>query len=315
MKLREATEKDIPAIIELLKLSLGESLMPKSEDYWKWKHINNPFGKSPVWLAEENEKLAGVRAFLRWDWMKGKECIKTLRAVDTATHPDYRGKGIFRKLTMGLVDESIKQGYDFIFNTPNKISKAGYLKMGWENVGRLPVNLWIFRPFSVLGSRLGAKSHAEFITLDEGHKFDLPGKLRQFEIKNETELWHTPYSFDFLKWRYVDVPVITYYGHYDSIANSGIIFRIRTGIYGKELRIVEMFGEITSIKKLIKDVQKFTKADYVSWGDNKTFGRISYKSYKLRIGPEVTVRKLNKGTEDFLNFGKWTPGLGDLELF
>jgi N-acetylglutamate synthase-like GNAT family acetyltransferase len=51
MEIRPAHENDIPAIVELLKLSLGESLMPKSEAFWRWKHIDNPFGKSPVILG------------------------------------------------------------------------------------------------------------------------------------------------------------------------------------------------------------------------------------------------------------------------
>jgi N-acetylglutamate synthase-like GNAT family acetyltransferase len=60
MEIRPATKNDIPAIIKLLKASLGESLMPKSEAYWQWKHINNPFGASPVWIATEADQIIGV---------------------------------------------------------------------------------------------------------------------------------------------------------------------------------------------------------------------------------------------------------------
>ena len=127
MEVREATEEDIPAIVNLLKQSLGESLMPKSEKYWRWKHLENPFGKSPVLLCWEGKTLIGVRAFLRWEWALQGKVIRAVRAVDTATHPDYQGKGIFKKLTLSLVDTCTKAGDKFVFNTPNKQSKPGYL--------------------------------------------------------------------------------------------------------------------------------------------------------------------------------------------
>ena len=93
MIIRKATESDIPEIIDLLKRSLGESLIPKSEPLWRWKHLENPFGPSPCLLAEENGKLIGVRAFLRWDYVENQQIYHAYRAVDTATHPDHQGKG------------------------------------------------------------------------------------------------------------------------------------------------------------------------------------------------------------------------------
>ena len=71
----------------------------------------------------------------------GDKVYRCLRAVDTATHPEHQGKGIFKKLTLQLIDEAAKQGYDFIFNTPNAQSTPGYLKMGWKRWGKVP--LWI----------------------------------------------------------------------------------------------------------------------------------------------------------------------------
>src|SRR5688572_13844447 len=100
MQIREATELDIPIIVDLLKLSLGESLMPKSEAYWRWKHVENPFGASPVLLCFEDDMLIGVRAFMRWQWFHNGKIQTAVRAVDTATHPAHQGKGIFKKLTL-----------------------------------------------------------------------------------------------------------------------------------------------------------------------------------------------------------------------
>lgn len=64
MIIREATDSDISSIVLLLKDSLGESLTPKSEALWNWKHQTNPFGNSPILVAEDEGKLVGVRSFM-----------------------------------------------------------------------------------------------------------------------------------------------------------------------------------------------------------------------------------------------------------
>ena len=51
MQLRAALPKDKPAIIDLLRKSLGESTIPKSEILWNWKHEENPFGPSYLQIA------------------------------------------------------------------------------------------------------------------------------------------------------------------------------------------------------------------------------------------------------------------------
>ncbi len=153
MTIRIATEQDTEAIVALLKLSLGDVSTIKSATYWRWKHIENPFGKSHVLIAEEDGIIVGIRAFMQWRWSNGSREFTALRAVDTATHPDYQGKGIFKKLTMELIDRRRAAGDDFIFNTPNDQSRPGYLKMGWQVVGRLPVALSIRRPVRMIVNR------------------------------------------------------------------------------------------------------------------------------------------------------------------
>lgn len=119
---------DIPEIVDLLRTSLSEK---HTKESFKWKHIDNPFGKSLGFLALDKNKIIGVRMFMKWDFSNEGEIIHALRPVDTVTHSDYRNKGIFKKLTLdGL--EKYKNNYDLIFNTPNQNSYLGNLKMGWK---------------------------------------------------------------------------------------------------------------------------------------------------------------------------------------
>ncbi len=40
--------------------------------------------------------MIGFRTFLRWEFEDAGRVVRAVRAVDTATHPDHRGRGIFR---------------------------------------------------------------------------------------------------------------------------------------------------------------------------------------------------------------------------
>ena len=292
MYIREATEEDIPQIVNLLKISLGESLMPKSEAFWRWKHIDNPFGKSPVLLAFEGDLLVGVRAFMRWEWRMGDTIFKSVRAVDTATHPEYQGKGIFKKLTLRLVEMCEQEGIHFIFNTPNSKSMPGYLKMGWENMGKLSIRV---RP--ILFSKPDLLEPEIF-------SGDIP-----FPIENSMNLESkmvTRYSLSFFKWRYAGNPFIKYY---QIVEKEGIlIYRLKKGKLGNEFRIVDQVGH--NSYGHILNFAKRSKARFISSNfDHKTLLR----STLLPLGPAITVRNLDINFD--FNYKLWKPMLGDMEVF
>ncbi len=44
-------------------------------------------------VAEADGRIVGLRAFMRWEFVAGDRRFRAVRAVDTATHPDYQGTG------------------------------------------------------------------------------------------------------------------------------------------------------------------------------------------------------------------------------
>ncbi|MCZ7535484.1 MAG: GNAT family N-acetyltransferase [Acidimicrobiia bacterium] len=141
--IRPATADDLPAILDLLAAAMSrDTADPRFEALYRWKHEENAFGPSPAWVASDpaaGGRIAGVRVFMRWEFDAGGERRRAVRAVDTATHPEYQGRGIFTRLTLHALEAVREEGVDFVFNTPNDQSRPGYLKMGWEQVGRMPV--------------------------------------------------------------------------------------------------------------------------------------------------------------------------------
>ncbi|MGH8915200.1 MAG: GNAT family N-acetyltransferase [Acidimicrobiia bacterium] len=138
---RAAEPGDVGSILEVLRTALGETpLLKRTREQWSWKHEINPFGPSIVLVATAGDRIAGVRALMRWQLGgPGGMTVRCVRPVDTATHPDFERRGIFRRLTMESLEVARDQGAQLVFNTPNARSGAGYLSMGWREVAPIGV--------------------------------------------------------------------------------------------------------------------------------------------------------------------------------
>jgi GNAT superfamily N-acetyltransferase len=304
MEIRPAQENDIPSIVELLKLSLGESLMPKSEAFWRWKHIENPFGASPVLLAFENDQLIGLRAFMRWEWKQGDNIFKALRAVDTATHPQHQGKGIFKKLTLQLLEQCQSAGDHFIFNTPNPQSMPGYLKMGWISRGRMPLQLtWHLIPVK----------KKSLILHDTWADLTQHSLMQQHHV---TDKLHTPLHTAYLNWRYRDNPNAQYHVlSSDEDRPFILIYRFKKHRYFTEVRMTDLICDPAHAAMAIQCLQsRLSGIKLLSIGGAHQLKQQAFIT--MPVGPKITTLNLNMPAyPESLNFTDWSPTLGDMELF
>ncbi len=319
MQIRKAIPEDLPAIVQLLKTSMGEALLPKSAAYFLWKHEQNPFGASHILLADNDGELAGIRAFMRWQWNKNGETITAVRAVDTATHPDYRGKGIFKKLTLQVAASCEQDGIGMVFNSPNANSLPGYLKMGWLHAGSMPIQLGI-------GSLL-PRLYAEQTVNHLYEVFNFGRAMQQLDadwlLPVLPTCWHTPLNYHFLDWRYGQCPVSSYGGIIE--ANQfGFVFRLKKIKGFIELRICEAWlhqasastEAIVALQSLIKQVRPLLISCAVSPHFLNQDRKIIQYKLPLKIGPITTVKPLHcKNVAEFLHFKNWQPSIGSMELF
>jgi len=315
MKFITGTDEHSSQIVELLKITLGESLTKKTVEFWNWKHNENPFGKSKIILAFDGAMLIGVRAFMFWQFSNTTETIKCVRAVDTAVHPNYQGKGVFSKLTLAVLEDCKKDNISLVFNTPNKISKIGYLKLGWVELGKLPLRLSI--PIHT------PKIYNEELLIQHLTSYEM-GKVNEVNLSTSSYKFSTELTADYLNWRYINCPIVKYY----SIANANefiIIFRFKKVKSFTELRLCEVVisDNKTSINEAIssiKEVIKIIRPAFVSSANNDNIPSIFFKKLYflpiLKIGPIVTLKNIyDDHFEDFKNYKIWQPTLGCLELF
>ncbi len=108
-------------------------------------------------------------------------------------------------MTMHGLDEVKADGIDFVFNTPNDQSRPGYLKMGWQVVGRLPVAVRVAGVGNVrtLARSRAAASHWP-LDLDIGCPVDevLDELATTVAGIDDPRALHTRTSREFFSWRY-----------------------------------------------------------------------------------------------------------------
>lgn len=282
---------------------LGWNGDERDRDFFRWKHHENPFGRSPAWVAESEGRLAGFRTFLRWRFVHGTsgQTLEMVRAVDTATDPDFQGRGVFRDLTMTAVEELTAAGIDAVFNTPNDKSLPGYLKMGWVELGRPTVRI---RPLS-LRSVLriaGARAPADLWPPTDAPAHGEPVGELPVDLGTAGDRFRTDRTEDFRSWRYSFAP-LGYRRTGD--AAGGSVHRIRSRGTARELAVCEVHGRGPALRGMGGCADH---ALFVGPGRGPSTG-----VPVPRQGPVVTWRPLNERGVPELDELQLT--LGDVELF
>jgi GNAT superfamily N-acetyltransferase len=317
---RPATDADLPAILVLLEQSMGRADDRRFEALFRWKHLENAFGRSPMWVSCAGGDIVGLRTFLRWEFERDGEVFRAVRAVDTATHPDYQGRGIFKRLTLDAVAAVTAEGVHFVFNTPNSQSLPGYLKMGWQEVGRAAACV---RPLTPTGAvrlvrnRVPAAHWSEPATfgsavadvIADGAFPGLVGARATAADRLRTRI-----DVPFLAWRYA-TPLLQYRAVVapGGIENGVAFVRVRRRGAAREVVLALTLvpeGSPNAAKSLLRKVRRVVRrdADYLL-GIGTVPGCVRVASF----GPVVTTRDAaDRAPRDVAAFDL---SLGDVELF
>jgi GNAT superfamily N-acetyltransferase len=318
LELRSAQPGDEAAVLTLFAAALGWRRQDPNEEFFHWKHRENPFGDSPAWVALDEGRVVGYRTFLRWRFLDEQgRAVRAVRAVDTATDPAYQGRGIFRTLTLRGVAELTLAGEGLVFNTPNDQSRPGYLKMGWSVARRLPVGVLPSSPRSVatmVSSRVPASLWSEATTagLDAAEAFvdsAVASALLRHAPRTGFRTDRTP---EYLAWRTSFAPL-----HYRLLlasprdaAEGGLVFRLRRRGQALEAAVIEqLVPDWRTGAKLVGRMLKETGADYaIGLRTGPAAGLVPLPGQ----GPLLTTRPLAASPP---SPSAWALTLGDVELF
>jgi GNAT superfamily N-acetyltransferase len=320
--IREYHDDDESAVLALLQASLGWVPDDQYTSFFSWKHIENPFGRSPAWVAVDGRRIVGFRVFLRWEFERAGQIVRAVRAVDTATHPDYQGRGIFSRLTLHAIDALRDEGVGFVFNTPNEQSRPGYLKMGWKPVERLPV---LARPRSLSSLLAVARARvpadkwslpcAAGVSAPEALS-DRDGVETLLRARGPATGIRTRKSAAFLSWRYGFAP-LAYRALLTGarLQDGAVFFRLRRRGAAVEAAVCDTLLPDASRPRLagaLRDVVRKSGADYAV----RIGGPNEAKAGFLPLpgqGPTLVWRAVSDPVMPAA--AEWQLALGDVELF
>jgi len=114
--------------------------------YLDWLYLANPDGQAVGFDAWDGENLAAHYVCIpARAWVEGRE-VTVLLSLNTATHPDYQGKGLFTKLAAMTFEAGAAAGYDGVYGVANANSTPGFVrKLGFQLVRPLEARVGLGR--------------------------------------------------------------------------------------------------------------------------------------------------------------------------
>jgi GNAT superfamily N-acetyltransferase len=308
-QIRVARPEDVPDILDVCRAALGWNDPTFDESLFRWKHLENAFGPSLLLVSRDDDRVKAVRPMMRWRFRTGDRTVGAVRAVDTATHPSAQGQGLFTKLTTEALQRLVGDS-EMVFNTPNDKSRPGYLKLGWEEAGRIPFGI---RFAGGRGARTSLTNRVPAtkpslptpeLGMDVGEALsNMSAPIVQPESSPE---WRTDHSLDTLRWRFVTGPI-----SYRAVPTGDgyLIVRVRQRGRAVELVVAHQIGSSSPgrLRKTLTETMRSVGADHAL-----TTARFPGTITTSRAGPMLTIRTVGEQSQPRPNFS-WTPG--DIELF
>jgi GNAT superfamily N-acetyltransferase len=337
ISVRPFVDADEPAILDLLRTTLGSGPGGwRTPEFFRWKHERNPFGRSLMLVAEIDERIVGFRAFMRWRFVVDDRTVRAVRAVDTATHPEFQRMGIFSRLTTRALEE-LRGDTDLVFNTPNARSGPGYLKLGWHPVGRVTASARVRRPVRLVRGLRSLRGAARTsagrtsIPIEAEHARDALTDREEVSslLKRSGGLagrLATPKDADFLEWRYADAPLLQYHGvrEFDAGRLAGVaLFRVRPRGALWQCSIADVIveeGDVRTAGRLLRRAAGAAPVDYavIRFPSGSAPARAARRSGFVPTpgGPTFVVNLLTEALpRDPTEQRSWGLSLGDLEVF
>lgn len=257
--IRLAKNEDKEKILDLLDSVFSEKQRTTSKrelEYWNWKFLDNPYGRALLTVAEADNKVIAVNNLWPWEFNFRGSVLRALQPCDSAVHPDFRGKGLFKKMRLHGIQMALQDNYDLFFNFPNEMSLNAYLSLGWHYLGKIRWWIKILKPFAVISSEYSeVKSHPEKLNgiddIDIGRFNAIIDKSVSYDGYIQTN-----YLKEFAEWRYLSHPNREYGMVHVENKGKGLLAIYTINLKGKsrEMVVVDIIGSKEYLLPLMNKV-------------------------------------------------------------
>jgi GNAT superfamily N-acetyltransferase len=112
-----------------------------------WRYRDNPAGTVIGADAWDGERLAAHYVACPLEARIDGELVRGLVSLNTATHPDYQGRGLFTTLAERAYALGAEAGYGFVIGVANANSTPGFLRrLAFQHVAPLQAGVLIAPP-------------------------------------------------------------------------------------------------------------------------------------------------------------------------
>jgi GNAT superfamily N-acetyltransferase len=257
----------IDSFLESASIAHKQSI--KSKKWFLWKFRDNPFGESILACAITDNKVVGCVALGMQDFLYEGDIVKGAISFETFVHPNFQGRGIFKKLIELAEKEACKRGIKFLLNFPNSNSLKGFQNSGWNNINCS--EYWIKWNYFFKFLFNMKELRKSFSPNPANFKKLLENKDLSFKIFYDSNLSFTSFINDrYLDWRFYEYPN----AEYEIVNNENLFSIVRIGYRGTLKEIQVLFVGMkspkrVSISNLIDEYKKQTTFDIISFPISK----------------------------------------------
>ncbi len=175
-----------------------------TERYLRWQYYENPIGSALVWVAKSAGKIIATYAAIPHQvYVNGTVCAGW-RIQDVITRPESRGLGIYHQLSKIATEYFSNQKFSLCFTFPKEktTSHNGFLRSGWENVFRIPLNV------STSGTLMRVQKIRAQVSPISSFEDNVDLIWKSYINRLNVSIWR---SAHYLNWRYLTNPKVKYF--------------------------------------------------------------------------------------------------------
>lgn len=317
MEIRNYQEGDEKHILPLFERVFGR---PMSLENWRWRFIDNPAGQKLIKLMWDEDKLVGHYAVSPIIVSIAEQSHPSVHSLATMTHPEYGGRGIFKKLAAELYS-FLENEYrsKAVWGFPNTNSHYGFIKyLQWQDIG--VIHTLAINP----------------VHLDKVISSYSPSIITGFEdrderfINNNLDLSkvHVKKNLAYLNWRYIKKPgnnykIVRVFDREKYIGLAVVkLYGLTNSGKNPELNILELYVDVnyslTEVIKTLIGVYPQNLSRVSLWQNVHSLHYALFE--KVGFQPDLPLTYLsarpNKGIpHEFMAFKNWELCMGDSDVF
>lgn len=281
-------------------------------DEVEWRYFGNPCAKIFAAFAIDDDKLVANYSVSPVEIVRDGQIYKAALSLNTMTHPDYSGRGLFVDLTRMVYKELTDQGYELVMGFPNGVSNRTFVsKLGWKDIYEIPTMELEISNISF------PKEVTESIIQDP--KFEL-----QYPIYSEvTSKIGINKSVAYLSWKYGKHPIIPYHNNVTVDDNECVRSWIIYKEYQNRLNIVDYFWANMAdaeqlLRSCIKEGEMRGKELLTSWSQLGTEAHLLLEKYGFKNNSPITyfgTSLFQNENADYYDYTKWNIQMGDDNVY